>query len=233
MRIRIVLTLTLLALLLGGRSARAGYTFVFADGSGTATNNFTIDQAHGQTSVDIRVYLAQTGGTTGLSATGLNAAGVQLGSFNASVATVADTSAIKANDANPGTTGVGGHFDSVNTIKGFNSGSPYLTEQYTASSSALLAATSGADANRILVGTFTFTPGSPAGGTTSTVTANPFPGSAVDVLADGTDITNLIANATATITVTAVPEPSTLLMCGLFATGIGTAAWRRYRRCTV
>jgi hypothetical protein len=85
-----------------------------------------------------------------------------------------------------------------------------------------------ASTNSILLGTFTFT-GVTAG--QSTLSTTSLLGSGSDnTLADGTSIDNLISNSSAIIAVNAVPEPSTLLLGGLLATGI---AARRLRRNTI
>jgi hypothetical protein len=50
------------------------------------------------------------------------------------------------------------------------------------------------------------------------------------VLANGTVIDGLISNANLAITVTAVPEPGTLVLTGLLAGGVAGAGVRRLRR---
>jgi hypothetical protein len=89
---------------------------------------------------------------------------------------------------------------------------------------------SGADANRILLGTFTFT--GLSNGTGVVVTTLPDPSGANNVDGMGNVLDSMISNSSTTITV--VPEPGTLLLTGLLAAGgLTGAAWRRMRRQTV
>jgi hypothetical protein len=210
MRIRLLFALSLVSLLWAGSRANADYQFVFTDSTGTAGSNFSV--AAGST-VDIRVYLAQTGSDTGLSATGLNAAGAKL-TFDQTVANVASTSAITPSGA----------WD--NSFKSVGTGSASLNVTQDSGTGALKAPTTGTDANRVLIGTFTFT--GVSAGNTLAVTADPHPGSDDNVLADGTVLDSLIVNSSAVITV-AVPEPGTLLLTGLLACGFAGAAWSRRR----
>jgi hypothetical protein len=202
--------LVVAALFGGAGAARADYSFVFADGSGTVSNNFTVNQG---STVDIRVYLTQSGADTGLSSSGLQAGGVQL-NFNQAIANVASSSAITPNpafDANSKSVGTGTATLNVNQV---------LT-------APVVAPTSGADANRVLLGTFTFS--GISGGTTATFTTDPHPGLNDNVLGNGTVLDSLIHNSSAVITV-AVPEPGTLVLTGLIATGVAGTAIRRVRR---
>jgi hypothetical protein len=211
MKLRIVFLSALLTLLFGGSAARADYTFLFTDASGTASNIFTV--AQGQT-IDIRVYLSQTGASTGLSAQGLNSGGVQLNTAAPSIATV---TGVAPNAA----------FDNKSTTTGANAN---VTENQI-SNPAVKAPTSGPDANRILLGTFTFTASGVNTGTTLTVTAIPSTGTSVNVIApggpDSGSIDGIIQNASASITVTAVPEPGSLVLAGLAAAGFGAGVLRR------
>jgi hypothetical protein len=209
MKLRIGFVSAVLTMMLSVHGARADYTFLFTDSSGTASNSFTVKQ--GQT-IDIRVYLAQTSSTTGLSSTGLNAGGVQL---NTSTSSIANVTNVTANSA----------FDTNST----NAGSSASVTEHQTTSSAVLAPTSGTDANRILLGTFTFTGVST--GTTLTVTAVPSTGTSVNVLGDGTVIDSMIHNASAAVTV--VPEPSSLILTGLAAAALGTGLVRRRLRRSV
>ncbi|MBY0459578.1 MAG: PEP-CTERM sorting domain-containing protein, partial [Gemmataceae bacterium] len=91
---------------------------------------------------------------------------------------------------------------------------------------AVTAPTSGADANRILLATFTFTGVTP--GQSSTIAVDPSAG-ADNVLASGINLDPFItAGQTATINVTAIPEPGTFALAGLVLAGAGAA--RRFRR---
>ena len=204
--------LTVAIALVPGRAA-AGYTFEFgSDSNGTITSNFSVTV--GQT-VNVYVYLAQTGTTTGLSSSGLSSAGVALG-FNQSVANVPSTSAITANpafDANTPSTGTG----------------TAQLKEFQVVSGPVVAPTSGSTANAILLGTFTFT--GESAGNTSIVTSVPSSTTDSNVLGNGTGIDSLIQNSNAVIAVTAVvPEPSTLALSGLGALALGASAWRRWRR---
>jgi hypothetical protein len=225
---RALLASALLAALAAG-PARADYQFTFATAGGVFTNNFTINPNLGQTTVDIRVYLTQTAtgsDTTGITTgPGLNQAGIQLNTSGPGIATVTGVT--------PNDTAHGGPFNATNTTTGTGA-SAFLTEGFTSPSTGLTATATNtllpnatAGANSVYLGTFTFTAGS--AGTTSTVSVVPSPGQ-FNFLADGTVIDSLISNSTATISVTAVPEPGTVVLSGLLATGIAGGMWRRARR---
>jgi hypothetical protein len=192
-----------------GRAA-AGYAFQFADSSGNYTNNFSTTVG---STVAVEVFLVQSGGSTGLTSTGLTAAGVSL-SFNQAIANVPNTSAITPNPA----------FDTNQTSVG--TGIAKLNEQSTVG--PVFAPSSGPNAGAILLGTFTFTGVSL--GTTTAVTGLPqAPPFQNNVLADGTLLDSMISNSSAVITV--VPEPGTLVLTSVLAFGgVAGAAWRRYRR---
>jgi hypothetical protein len=209
MKLRIGFVSAVLTMMLSADVARADYTFLFTDSSGNASTSFSV--AVGQT-VDIRVYLAQTGSTTGLSSTGLDSGGVQLNTSNSSIANVTKVTANSAFDVSSTATGA----------------SANVTEHQTISPS-VKAPTSGTDANRILLGTFTFT--GVSSGSTLTVTAIPSTGTNVNVLGDGTVLDSMIVGASAAITVTAVPEPGSMLLAGLAVAGFGAGImYRRLRR---
>src|SRR5262245_12864441 len=74
MHSRLMALLVLPALLVTTGAARADYTFIFTDSSGTVSGNFTVAQG---ATIDIRVYLSQSGADTGLSSSGLVNAGVK------------------------------------------------------------------------------------------------------------------------------------------------------------
>jgi hypothetical protein len=214
MRLRSVLLAAVIALLPG--RAAADYAFVFGDSSGNlGVSNFNV--AVGST-VNVLVYLEQTNGTTGLSnpGQGLKDGGVGL-TFNQAIANVPSTGAITANPA----------FDT--SSKSVGTGTANLNVFQT-SSAPVLAPTSGPTANAILIGSFTFT--GVSAGTTATVTTLPHPDPpfANNVLGDGTDIDSLIANSSAVITVTAVPEPGSMILTGLAVAGFGAGVLRRRLR---
>ncbi|HJZ94743.1 MAG TPA: hypothetical protein VKE40_28010 [Gemmataceae bacterium] len=212
MRTRLLIVLAGLIWVLAGGRAEAGYQFQFTNSAGVATNAFVIDQG---STIDIRVYLVQTSPDTGLSGSGLDAAGTRL-TFNQTIANVASTGAITANPA----------FDFATKSTGTGSASLNLTQD--SGSAPVTAPTSGADANRILIGTFTFT--GVNAGTTTVLTSDPHLLSDDNVLHNGSVLDSMIANSSAAITVNAIPEPGTLVLTGLFAAGLAAASIRRLRR---
>ena len=204
----------LVASLLLGSPAKAGFQFQFTDSSGNASSGFTINPTTG--TVDIRVYLLQSGGSTNLTANGLVAGGVALQFSSSGPFTVTSASNITPNSA----------FGQNNTSVTSNGGTTSATLQVQ-NSSPVFAPTTGADANRILLGTFTFT--GLSNGTGVVITTLPDPSSANNVDGLGNNLDPMITNSSTTITV--VPEPSSLLLTGLLAVGgITGAAWRRSRR---
>jgi hypothetical protein len=202
-----VVVATLLAV---GGAARADYTFEFANSSGTPQSSFSVGV--GQT-IAIQVYVEETGTTTTLNSLGLFSGGVQLNTTNSAVANV---TAVTPNAAFTGGSSSG-------------TGSNAYVSVF-AAGTAPNSVTAPSGSNAILLGTFTFT-GETAG---QTLAVTALPGLGPDnVLGDGaTSIdSNLLNNATsAVITVTAVPEPGTLTLCGLGAVVFGGAWLRRKRR---
>jgi hypothetical protein len=209
------LVLALFGCLLAAGPSRADLVFQFADSTGTAGSAFTVNQGG---TVDVRVYLAQTGGTTNLSSNGLVDGGVALQFSSSAPFTVASASAISPSSAFGG---------SNNTNVSTSSGTTTATLQVH-DSSGVFAPTSGADANRILLGTFTFSGLTP--GSAVAVTAFPDPKSANNVDGQQNNLDSLIHQSSAAITVVAVPEPGTVALCGLGAAALGVGAWRRRRR---
>jgi hypothetical protein len=210
MRLPYLLLAAVLFALMPGRAA-AGYAFQFADSGGNYTNNFSTTV--GQT-VAVEVFLVQSGGSTGLTSTGLTAGGVSL-SFNQAIANVPNTGAITPNPAfDNSTTSVGTGIAKLNVNSDVG---------------PVFAPTTGPNAGAILLGTFTFT--GVSGGTTSVTTGLPqAPPFQNNVLGDGTLLDGIIANSSAVITV-AVPEPGTLVLTSVLAFGgLAGAVWRRYRR---
>src|SRR5262245_56869422 len=210
MRTRLLSLLAGLIFMFAGGRAEAGYQFQFTDSAGNATNTFLVNQS---ATIDIRVYLVQTSPDTGLSASGLDSAGTKL-TFNQTIANVAGTGAITANPA----------FDFASKSTG--TGTASLNVLQDSGSAPVTAPTSGADANRILIGTFTFT--GVNNGIATVVTSDPHTLADDNVLHNGTVLDSLIANSSATITV--VPEPGSLVLTGLFAAGLAAASVRRLRR---
>src|SRR5262249_16776097 len=142
---------------------QAGYQFQFTDSSGTASSNFTINSIGG--TVDVRVYLTQTSPDTQLTANGLVSGGVQVNNSTGAVAQVLSNSDITPN-VKPS-----GQFDSGTTST--SSSQSKVADFQDAGSAPVTAPTSGADANRILLGTFRFTGLSQ--GSTFLSTADPSP----------------------------------------------------------
>ena len=214
MRIRFLLLPVLLALLQAG-AARADYTFQFTDQNGNLTSAFTV--AVGAT-ITVDVWLKESNGATALQTPGLNNGGVSL-SYNQSIANVTALAGNSAFDTQqPSITPGKASVNDTQVISG-----------------GITAPSSGANTDRILLGAFTFT--GVSAGTTTALTSTPHAGSSPPIsdnnLADSpnyTSIDSLIANANASITVTAVPEPGTLVLTGLLASLMGVGAWRRRRR---
>src|SRR5262245_40106938 len=134
MRTRLLSLFAGLMLLLAGGRAEAGYQFQFANASGTAQNTFVVDQG---STIDIKVYLVQTSPDTGLSGSGLDAAGTKL-TFDQTLANVAGTGAITANPA----------FDFA--TKSTATGSAKLNQAPNGGSAPVPAPTPGTAANRDL-----------------------------------------------------------------------------------
>jgi hypothetical protein len=212
MRYRILALLAVVALAVTSAPARADYTYQFTNSSGVTQNAFNVNVGQ---SVTVRVYILETGGTT-LTTSGLSAAGVQLNTTNPSIANVTATTANAAFTGGSSTT----------------TGANASISEFSSTLNPGVVAGTGADANRILVGTFTFT-GVSAG---QTVTVSALPGLNPDnVLGDGTtsiDAALLNNTATAVITV-AVPEPGSTILGGLLAAGVAAPAFRRFRRTAV
>jgi hypothetical protein len=218
MTLRTILSALVGVFLLGG-TARADFVFQFAGSNGVATSNFGVAQG---STVDVRVYLVQTNGPT-VNSTNLSANGLSDGNVALTFSSTAPFSIASASNITPNSAFVGPNGTSLTT----SGGTTTATLQVHSSPAFVFAPTSGADANRILLGTFTFTGVSP--GSALTVTALPNAGSNF-VDGAGNTLDSLISNASAAITVTAIPEPGTVILTGLFAAGFGAHAWRRRRR---
>jgi len=214
-----------MALLAIGGNARADYFYEFTDSSGnaasnaTATNPGSFSTTVNQGSiVNIRLYLVQdnAGTSNGLTTVGLNSAGVQLNTSSPGIATV---TAVTPNAA----------FGSSSTTTGASAS----VSEFINGSTGVIAPTTGPDANRVLLGTFTFT--GVSGGSTLTLTA--LPGMNPDNVLNngsmgnpGTAIDGFITTfPSASITVVAVPEPGSLLLSGM-AVAAFAGGWYRRRR---
>jgi hypothetical protein len=222
MRIRNVSCLAVALLLLGGGVARADFSFVFTDGSGNtvANNAFSVNQG---STLNIQIWLLESNGETRLRSPGLNTGGVKL-TYNQTIANVTTVT---------GNTGTGAFDMSTNNI---GTGSAIVRDfQTNNTGTGVVAPSTGTNADRILLGTFTFTGVSP--GSTSTLTALPDAG-AIPPISDNTlndsptftSLDSLIQNSSAVITVTAVPEPGSLALVTLFSAGMVGMVIRRLRR---
>lgn len=209
---------------LHGSLAQAGYQFQFADSSGNATTSFSVNEG---STVDIRVYLFQSSPDTGLSSgNGLNSGAVGVTFGNAAAARVQGVGDITPNTgSNAGSTPFDGSFRSLDV--GGSTTTAVASVYMNTAGTGVTAPTTGADANRILLGTFKFTGVTAGDSSTLTVDPNPTEGFDDNVLANGTVLDSLINPQTAVITVTAVPEPSSLLLAGLPLVSFAAAALRR------
>jgi hypothetical protein len=210
-------TIALAATLLLAGAARADFQYEFAQG-GTVGTSFSVAQG---STIDIQVYLLQTNGpttnSTNLTAKGLSFGGVALQYSASAPFSIASTSAITPNSA----------FSTSSPALSTSSGTTTASLQLQ-NDSPVFAPTTGTNAGAILLGTFTFTGSSV--GTSTTVSALPNANGANNVDGAGTNLDSLIANSSASITVTAVPEPGSVVLTGLLALGIAGAARRRLRR---
>jgi hypothetical protein len=216
--------LALAALLLTGGSARAQIVYEFADATtGAAQTTFSMSVGG---ALPVRLYLHELtpGAPLFHSAGGLGSGAVRL-SFN----TPPGVAGLSAADVTPATTATGGPWDF---------GTPSLSPSGTSAAlaDAALAAGVQPDAQgRILLGTFTLhglAPGAVALGAADPNPAIGFDTSSFAAGADGAPLINddpLIAAATATLTVSPVPEPAGVLAAGAAAAGLAGAA-RRIRR---
>jgi hypothetical protein len=196
-------------------ATRADYSFVFTDSSGTAGSAFSFDATQGP--LVLKVYLAQSGTDTGLSDTGLKSGGVKLNYDGTVISTTSGA-------ITPNSVANGGQFQAGTKSAGTGTAT---VRDFNTTTSPVMASTSGTDANRILLGTFAFT-----GLTINSTTVLTLDPSVTNdnVLGDGTVLDSLINyNSTVSVTVTAVPEPSSLLLAGLLAGGLSVAGWRRRR----
>lgn len=212
---RWILACVLLAVPASG--AQAGYRFEFDQGSYNVLTTQT---------VDIQVFLVGTGtDAASLRTIGLEAYGVQLNYSATAGAKVLSASDIINNPAFDG-----GAITSATGTSAVANGSvnfgptTFVRDTVTTSGNS-----------RILLATFRFT--GLTAGSALVVTADPNPGlgeaNANNFLAGGTAIDDMLfasPPATATINVAQVPEPGTMALTGLLATGIAGAAVRRVRR---
>jgi hypothetical protein len=215
MRYFLILLATAVGIALSATDAQAGYEFRFANSSGTEMTSFTI--AGVSSTVDIRVYLVATGSdATDLQTDGLKSYGVQLNYSGSATAKVVSTSDITNNAAFTGVDGKaiendGGATDWARSRDSIGTGS--------------VASTTNGSEERILLATFRFT-GLSLG---DTLVFSADPTSTTDtVLGDNTVIDTLINGQSGTISV--VPEPGSMMLCGLAVLGMVGVGYRRLRR---
>jgi hypothetical protein len=242
MRLR-SLAAVLVGLVLHNSSARADmqYQFEFATQSGSTVTfgtAFTVSQ--GQT-ISLQVYLAgatPTGNANlSSSGTGLTDGGVSLqyasnGNGNGAVSlgaasttpgTITPGPAFGGPNNRTVTTGQNGPFGANNTSTG--------TVEVHSATPVFATVSDGSGNQAILLGTFTFTGSTP--GTAATISAFPNQSGSSNVDGSGASLDGLISQSGATISVTAVPEPGSLILTGLAASALGLGAWRRRRRTLV
>jgi len=215
-------TLAVAGMALTCRPAPAQIVYEFASNASpfTVVTSFSIQQGSSQT---FRVYLHETPA----SAPNLNGGGGLQASGARAV--VSDPTKATVGSPTPATTG-NANAQWTNS----NTGNPAADGSATAANSSVFnvltfgTAVSTDAAGRILLGTFTFTGLTPtAAGTPVNVTLQD-PNSANTANTtnvSGASLDSVIGNGTLALTVTGVPEPGTMLLCGMGA--IGLAAFRR------
>lgn len=219
MRMFTFLLAAALGLSLTANTARAGYELRFADSTGTETTSFDLVFP---SKLDVQVYLVATGSDA--AGFDLSRYGVQLNYSGSANAKVLATSDITNNAAFNGL--------DAKAIENDGGATDWARSRDTAFGPAVggVANPNEAGTNRILLATFSFT--GLSNGDSITFSADPT-GTNDTRLGDGTLIDSLIVGQSAVITVTAVPEPGSLLLGGLLATGFGGFVVRRRKRAAV
>jgi hypothetical protein len=214
-----------LAVAVGAASAgpaRAQIVYEFfnnPNGTGNPLTSFTMPPS---STLPVYVYLHDTstnganpgGGATINGDAGLVGAGVRLSYSNSALASVV----LAGTSTNPTNPAPGVPPWASATDNGSNASSAVLNDQ------APLTGSTGVTADshgRVFLGTFTFTSGS-ATGTENLTAADPNPGSGGDVTSFNsfTSYDALLQSGPATLTVSAVPEPTSLALAGLAAVGL-------------
>jgi hypothetical protein len=205
------------ALLLGG-AARADFVYEFATaGTGTFGTAFSVNQG---STLTLQVYLAQTTPSTNLSANGLSQGGVALQYPSAgSPFSIPSSGSITPNPAFLGPN---------NTSLGTSGGTTTGTLQVNSASPVFPTATDGGGNQAVLLGTVTLNGNTAGTGILSAVLPDSSGTNNVD--GAGNFLDSLVHNASAVITVNAIPEPGSLVLTGLAASAIGFGAWKRLRK---
>ena len=202
MRSLFVALITLVALTVASSPAQAGFVYGF-DSSSYSSG--------GGASVTVSVYLIETDSNGTLQSQGLFSGGVSLNNSNTSIATV---------------TNITPNSGFANNTSNY-SGNPAILSANNAGNNSIVYPNPSTP-NEILLGTFTFTP--IANGTITITANNISPSFSNNVTGTFQDLTPLITGGeTATITVTAVPEPGSMILGGMLATGIAGGYLRRRR----
>jgi len=229
-------TLALVGLALTGHTASAQVTtdYRFFDNAGVALPaNPQIPQG---TTITWRVYLVDRAGASTLSANGgISGAGVSVSSSAPTIVSVNSTppppgalqSTTPTGISNPGWTG------------GWNNSGSTTNNIHLAVTGGFIAGVQPdtPTAGKTLIGTYTFTASTTAFGPATITASDPFPQSNSDnalftppVGNPSGGFDNQIASGTQALTITAVPEPGSMMLCGLGA--VGLAAYRRRTRKT-
>jgi hypothetical protein len=205
MRSLFVALTTLVALAVANSPAQAGFVYAFDPGASYTSSGG---------SINVNVYLVETDSNGTLASQGLFSAGVSLSPNNSAVAQVTSATNITPNS---------GFANNRSTV----SSSAAVLQADNAGNNSIVYPNASTP-NEILLGTFTFTPLATG---TFTITANNISSFASNnVTGTFQDLTPLITGGqTAAITVTAVPEPGSMILGGLFATGLLGGYIRRRR----
>jgi hypothetical protein len=221
-----LVAVALLGCLVLSRPARAQYTYEFAE-AGTFSSSFTVAQG---STVAVQVYLVGTNsaGNNNLASNGLSSGGVGL-----QYATNGPFTIPGASSNNPNIVGNPAFGNSNNSVVNGGNGqfgtgnTSTATVQNTSFGTPVYPSTTDANGNNaVLLGTFTFTGVSPASGTTIAVT----PSSVSNVDGAGNALDSMITSSSFSITVTAVPEPGSLMLTSLAASVLGLGVWKRRRK---